>query len=101
MSPTQTLTPAVAQPPSPASRRPLYRTGEPGTDRWPRGLLLFDGYFHPGLAGIAVPFTLSYRPLFSGLGVVAAWLAAILGLSFYVRRRIGTRLWRRPGSATS
>ena len=58
------------------------------------GLLLFDSYLKPGLAGIAVPFTLAYRPLFTGLGIIAGWLAAILGLSFYVRKRIGVKTWR-------
>lgn len=58
------------------------------------GLLLGDNFLHPGLAGITIPFALHYRPLFTGIGVIAAWLAAILGLSFYVRRRIGAKLWR-------
>ena len=58
------------------------------------GLLLFDGYLHPGLAGITLPFALSYRPVFTGIGIIAGWLAVILGLSFYARKRIGTRTWR-------
>ena len=58
------------------------------------GLLLLDGYLHPGLAGITLPFALSYRPLFTGLGIIAGWLALILGLSFYIRKRIGTKTWR-------
>jgi sulfoxide reductase heme-binding subunit YedZ len=58
-------------------------------------LLLGDSYLKPGLAGIAVPFVISTTPFWTGLGVVGGWLAAILGLSFYVRRHIGTRLWRR------
>jgi sulfoxide reductase heme-binding subunit YedZ len=58
------------------------------------GLLLFDGYLRPGLTGIAVPFTMSYRPLFTGIGIIAAWLVAMLGLSFYARRRIGVKRWR-------
>jgi sulfoxide reductase heme-binding subunit YedZ len=62
--------------------------------------LLFDPWLHPGVVGVAVPFTMGYRPLFSGLGVVAAYLAALLGLSFYARRRIGARLWRRAHRAT-
>ena len=53
------------------------------------GILLADGYLRPGLAGIALPFQMSYRPFFTGIGIIAAWLAAILGLSFYARRRIG------------
>lgn len=59
------------------------------------GLLLFDSYLRPGLAGIALPFAMSYRPLFTGAGIIAGWLAAILGLSFYARRRIGARTWRK------
>lgn len=58
------------------------------------GLLLFDTYLRPGLAGITLPFVMAYRPVFTGLGIIAGWTAAILGLSFYVRRRIGTRVWR-------
>jgi sulfoxide reductase heme-binding subunit YedZ len=58
------------------------------------GLLLFDTYLRPGLAGIALPFAIGYRPVFTGLGIIAGWLAALLGLSFYIRRRIGTKTWR-------
>ena len=42
-----------------------------------------------------MPFTIGYRPLWTSLGIIGGYLAAILGLSFYVRRRIGARLWRR------
>jgi methionine sulfoxide reductase heme-binding subunit len=58
------------------------------------GLLLFDAYLRPGLAGITVPFALGYRPAFTGIGIIAGWLAAILGLSFYARRWIGNKTWR-------
>jgi sulfoxide reductase heme-binding subunit YedZ len=58
------------------------------------GLLLFDSYLHPGLAGITLPFSLGYRPLFTGIGIIAGWLAAILGLSFYARKLIGVKTWR-------
>lgn len=58
------------------------------------GLLLLDGYLRPGLAGITLPFALGYRPLFTGIGVIAGWLAFILGLSFYARKRIGVKTWR-------
>lgn len=58
------------------------------------GLLLFDGYLRPGIAGITLPFALSYRPVFTGIGIIAGWLAAILGLSFYARKRIGVKTWR-------
>ena len=57
--------------------------------------LLGDPWLHPGPAGIAVPFSMAYRPLWTGLGIVAGWLAAALGLSFYARRRIGPARWRK------
>jgi sulfoxide reductase heme-binding subunit YedZ len=56
--------------------------------------LLGDRWLHPGPAGIAVPFVLDYRPLWTGLGIVAGYLGAALGLSFYIRRRLGTKRWR-------
>jgi sulfoxide reductase heme-binding subunit YedZ len=56
--------------------------------------LLGDAWLNPGPAGLLVPFTMSHEPLFTGLGIIAAYLAALLGLSFYVRRRIGTKRWR-------
>lgn len=58
------------------------------------GVLLADGYLRPGLAGITLPFQLEYRPLWTGTGIVAGWLALILTLSFYLRKRIGVRTWR-------
>jgi sulfoxide reductase heme-binding subunit YedZ len=63
-------------------------------------LLLPDRWLHPGPAGIAIPFAIGYRPFATALGIVAGYLAALLGLSFYVRRRIGPRLWRRLHIAT-
>jgi methionine sulfoxide reductase heme-binding subunit len=63
--------------------------------------LLGDRWLNPGLGGLMVPFTMSYRPLFTGLGIVAGYLAALLGLSFYARRRIGASLWRKLHRATS
>jgi methionine sulfoxide reductase heme-binding subunit len=62
--------------------------------------LLADPWLHPGVAGVTVPFSMSYRPAFTALGIVAAYLAALLGLSFYARRRIGPRLWRKAHRAT-
>jgi sulfoxide reductase heme-binding subunit YedZ len=57
--------------------------------------LLGDSYLRPGLAGIAIPFEMSHQPLWTGLGIIGGWLAALLGLTFYVRRWIGPKLWRR------
>lgn len=62
--------------------------------------LLGDAWLHPTLTQIAVPFTMEYRPLFTGLGIAGGWLALILGLSFYVRGHIGARRWRSVHRAT-
>lgn len=62
--------------------------------------LLGDAFMHPTIVQIAVPFTVEYRPLWTSLGIIAGWLAALLGLTFYVRRRIGSQLWRRLHRAT-
>ena len=62
--------------------------------------LLGDPWLNPGIAGITVPFAMGFRPLLTGLGIVAGYLAAPLGLSFYFRRRIGARLWRKAHRAT-
>ena len=42
-----------------------------------------------------VPFTLDYRPLWTGLGILAAYGAAGLSLTYYARRRLGARRWRK------
>jgi len=57
-------------------------------------LLLPDPWLKPGLAGVLVPFASPYRPVWTGLGVCAAYLAAGLSLSYYARRAIGPRRWR-------
>jgi len=62
--------------------------------------LLGDPWLHPGVAGVAVPFALGFKTAFTGLGVIAGYLAALLGLSYYVRRRIGAKLWRKAHRAT-
>jgi sulfoxide reductase heme-binding subunit YedZ len=62
--------------------------------------LLGDAWLRPGPAGIAIPFVIGYRTAYVALGILAGYLAALLGLSFYVRRRIGARLWRRLHRAT-
>jgi methionine sulfoxide reductase heme-binding subunit len=57
-------------------------------------LLLPDPYLHPGFAGITVPFALASQPLWTAIGIVGGWLAAIITLSFYVRGLIGVAAWR-------
>lgn len=62
--------------------------------------LLGDPWLHPGVAGVAVPFALGFKTFFTGLGVIGGYLAALLGFSYYARRRIGARLWRKAHRAT-
>lgn len=62
--------------------------------------LLGDQWLKPGWRGIAIPFELSYRPAFTGLGIIAGYLAVLLGPSFYVRRRLGAKRWRKLHRAT-
>lgn len=85
---------------------------------WPGGPTAFDLHQHASLLGLAfalfhgliligdrytnytvgqllVPFASSnYRPVWVGLGQIGFYLLAGVGLSFYVRRRIGQRRWR-------
>jgi sulfoxide reductase heme-binding subunit YedZ len=57
--------------------------------------LLGDSYLRPSLADIAIPFASSYMTLWTTVGIVAGWMMLILGLSFYVRGRIGQQRWRK------
>ncbi len=63
--------------------------------------LLGDHWLKPGWRGITVPFAMSYRPQFTGLGVLAGYLAVLVGPSFYLRRRIGAGRWRKLHRATT
>jgi methionine sulfoxide reductase heme-binding subunit len=56
--------------------------------------LLGDRFLHAGPLDIAVPFVIDRAPVWTGLGILAGYLAAALGLSFYARERIGHRRWR-------
>ncbi len=47
------------------------------------------------LSQLLVPFTASYRPLWTGLGIVAMELLVALAITNRVRRRIPYRIWRR------
>ncbi len=62
--------------------------------------LIGDPWLNPGANGVLVPFTMDYRPFWTGLGTIAGVLALVLGLSFYARKNIGTRLWRKAHRAT-
>lgn len=57
-------------------------------------LLLADSWLKPGFSGIAIPFQMSYRPFWTGIGIIAGYGLIILGLTFYMRRWIGPARWR-------
>jgi predicted ferric reductase len=58
-------------------------------------ILLGDRYIHASLAQILAPFTYTgFNPLAVGLGQIALYGLALVGLSFYVKAQIGRQLWR-------
>jgi methionine sulfoxide reductase heme-binding subunit len=62
--------------------------------------LTLDKTVRIGLGALLVPGLSGYRPLATGLGVVAAELAGLIVVSFPLRKRIGARTWRRLHWAT-
>jgi Ferric reductase like transmembrane component len=54
-----------------------------------------DPFTQFGLAEVFLPFVSHYRPLWMGLGIVAAYLALAIALSVYFRPRVGYAWWRR------
>ena len=56
--------------------------------------LLGDSFLHPSLADIAIPLHSSYKTAWTSLGIVAGWATIALGLSFYLRDRIGRERFR-------
>jgi sulfoxide reductase heme-binding subunit YedZ len=62
--------------------------------------LTLDSTIRIRLGALLIPGVSPYRPLWTGLGVVAAELAALIVVSFPLRKRIGARAWRRLHWAT-
>lgn len=62
--------------------------------------VLAGPWLKPGVAGVAIPFVLSLNRFWNGIGAIAAYLAFLLGLSFYLRRHIGAKRWRMAHRAT-
>jgi uncharacterized protein YciI len=63
-------------------------------------LLALDGYMRFRVVELLVPFANHYRPLWTGLGVVAARLALAVWASTWLPGLIGYRAWRRLHLAT-
>jgi methionine sulfoxide reductase heme-binding subunit len=57
--------------------------------------LVFDSTLHMPLAALVVPGLSPYRPVATGIGVLAAELMMLVYVSFSLRRRIGAKNWRR------
>ena len=57
--------------------------------------LVLDSSVHISVAALFVPGLVSYRPLWSAFGVLAAELMLVVYASSVLRRRIGVRAWRR------
>jgi methionine sulfoxide reductase heme-binding subunit len=62
--------------------------------------LMLDSTVRIRLPALLVPGLSPYRPLAVALGVVAAELAALIVVSFPLRKTIGARAWRRLHWAT-
>jgi sulfoxide reductase heme-binding subunit YedZ len=56
--------------------------------------LLGDTYLRPTLLDVTVPFALSYKTIPTSIGIVAAWSIVALGLSYYLRTKIGYQRWK-------
>ncbi len=55
---------------------------------------VLDPFAHLGLRDAVIPFVSNYRPLWLGLGVVAAELVMALAITSALRSRITYRVWR-------
>jgi sulfoxide reductase heme-binding subunit YedZ len=57
--------------------------------------IAIDSFVRFSLVGLLVPFADSYRPFWTGLGIVAAELLLALAIANRYRSRLSYRFWRR------
>jgi methionine sulfoxide reductase heme-binding subunit len=57
--------------------------------------LLGDRYLKVSIADISIPFVSGYKSGWTSLGIVAGWGLILLGLSYYARKHIGAKRWRK------
>ena len=62
--------------------------------------LVADSTVRVSIPGLFIPGLVSYRPVWTSLGIVAAEAMLLVYASFSMRKRIGTRNWRRLHWAT-
>ena len=59
------------------------------------GAIALDAYLPFSAVQLAIPFLSSYRPLWTGLGIVSAELLIALAVTNHYRRSLSPRLWKR------
>jgi predicted ferric reductase len=64
------------------------------------GAVWIDPFTHFSALEVFIPFLSSYRTLWMGLGIVALYLGIAIGISTWLRPKIGYRLWRRLHTLT-
>ena len=57
--------------------------------------LIGDRFLHPSLLDVTVPFVGGYKTFWTSTGIIAGWSLIALGLSYYVRDKIGSQRWRK------
>jgi len=57
-------------------------------------VLMLDKYLPFSILQILVPFVNTYRPLWTGLGIIGFYIFLLVTVTFYLRSRIGTQAFR-------
>ncbi len=57
--------------------------------------LLGDKFLHPSVLDITIPFASGYKTIWMSLGIIGGWALMLLGISYYARRTIGAKRWRK------
>lgn len=57
-------------------------------------VLTVDQYLPFSIDQLLIPFTSTYRPLWTGIGVIALYLTLLVTITFYIRRWIGNKAFR-------
>lgn len=58
-------------------------------------VLLFDKYYSFSLIHLLVPFTGPYSPIWVGIGIIGFYIMLTTAGSFYFRKQIGQKRWRK------
>jgi sulfoxide reductase heme-binding subunit YedZ len=54
-----------------------------------------DNFLQPSLVDVTLPFAFGYKTFWTSTGIIAGWSLILLGLSYYIRDRIGAQRWRK------